>query len=178
MRASITERRRIYEGKIVDVEIRTLQLADGRPAQNEVVLHRPAVAMVAVDADGRIALVRQYRSPVESDLLELPAGSIDEGEAVEAAVQRELQEEIGYRAGQLERIGGFYVAPGYCTEYIHIYLCQQLTASRLPADEDELIEVEHLRLADALTQVASGTIQDAKSVAGLLLYGQYHSGNA
>jgi ADP-ribose pyrophosphatase len=172
MPAEIVARRQVYAGKIVDIEIQTLRLADGRPAQNEVVLHRPCVAMVAVDRDNRLVLVRQYRSPAGAELLEIPAGSIDDGEQIETAVQRELQEEIGAKAGRLQRLGGFYVAPGYCTEYIHVYLCEDLRDSRLPADEDEVIEVERLSLSEALERVATGAIQDAKSVTGLLLYAQ------
>lgn len=167
---AITARQQIYRGKVVGLEVQTLSLRDGRSVQNEVVLHRPCVAMVVVGADGRIVLVRQFRAPAEAELLEIPAGSIDEGEEIEVAVQRELQEEIGARAQRIQRLGGFYVAPGYCSEYIHIYVCEDLTESRLPADDDELIDVERLTLAEALELIASGQIQDAKSVAGLLLY--------
>ena len=170
MEPAITGRREIYRGKVVGLEVQTIALRDGRSVQNEVVLHRPCVAMVAVDTDGRILLVRQFRPPAEADLLEIPAGSIDEGEDAEAAVQRELQEEVGARAGKVRRLGGFYVAPGYCSEYIHIYACEDLVDSRLPADEDELITVERLSLGEALDAIAAGQIQDAKSVAGLLLY--------
>jgi ADP-ribose pyrophosphatase len=172
MQPNIQARRSIYQGKIVSVEIQTIQLADGRTAQNEVVLHRPCVAMVVVDADGRLVLVRQFRSPAEAELLEIPAGSVDDGEEIEAAVQRELQEEVGVKAARAVRLGGIYVAPGYCTEYIHLYQCQELMDSRLPADEDELIQTERLTLRQALNSIASGRIQDAKSVAGLLLYAQ------
>ena len=132
--------------------------------------HSPAVAIVPVAADGRIVLVRQWRSPVGTALLELPAGSTDADEEPEPAAQRELQEETGFRAGRMTRLGGFWVAPGYCTEYIHVYLAEDLTESRLDADEDENIEIEHLTLDDALARIESGEIQDAKSEVGLLLY--------
>jgi ADP-ribose pyrophosphatase len=128
--------------------------------------------MVAVDGAGRLVLVRQYRAPAGAALLEIPAGSIDPNEDVEVAVQRELQEEIGARSGRLQHLGSFYVAPGYCSELMHVYLCRDLTASRLPADDDELIEIERLTLDDAIAGIASGEICDAKSVAGLLLYKQ------
>jgi len=166
----IVARRQVYSGKVFDVEVQTLRLADGREAQNDVVVHRPCVAMVAVDADDRLVLVRQFRSAAGAELLEIAAGSVDEGEAIEAAVQRELQEEIGARAGRIRRLASFYAAPGYCTEYMHIYLCEELSEDRLPADEDELIEVERLTLTQALEQIDSGGIRDAKTVAGLLLY--------
>lgn len=168
--AHVSGQEAIYQGRVISVELQTLQLADGRVATNEVVLHRPCVAMVAVDESGKLVLVRQFRAPAAADLLEIPAGSIDEGESVEAAAQRELQEETGYRAATIRRIGGFYSAPGYCTEFLHILLCEGLSESRLPGDEDELIEVERLSLDAALSAIESGAICDAKSVAGLLLY--------
>ncbi|MGI8552219.1 MAG: NUDIX hydrolase [Dehalococcoidia bacterium] len=166
----ISARREVYHGKVVSLELQTLRLSDGRSPTSEVVLHRPCVAMVPVDADGRIILVRQFRAPAASELLEIPAGGIDEGEAIEAAVQRELQEETGFRAGSIRRLGAFYTAPGYCTEFIHIFRCESLSESRLAADEDEQIEVVRWTLEEALAGIASGEIRDAKSVAGLLLY--------
>jgi ADP-ribose pyrophosphatase len=170
MSGEVKGRRRIYEGKIVTLELQEVQLGDGRVVQQEVIVHRPSVAMVPVDEQGRIIFVRQYRAPAEADLLELPAGSVDPGEDVEAAVQRELQEEVGARAGRLRLLGSFYLAPGYCSEYMHVYLAEDLSESRLQPDEDELIDLEPLSLDDALTGVATGTIRDAKSIAGLLLY--------
>jgi ADP-ribose pyrophosphatase len=163
-------RREIYRGKVVSLEVQTVRLDDGRTFPHEVVVHRPVVVMVPVDAEGRILLVRQYRAPADANLLEVPAGSIDADEEIEAAAQRELQEEVGMRAGSLRRLGGFYSAPGYCTEFLHVFLCGDLTESRLAGDEDEQIEVERRTLAQALAAIASGEIRDAKSVAGLLLY--------
>lgn len=170
MEEQTIEQRRIYEGKVVRLRIDTVRLPDGRTATREVVEHNPAVAMVPVDREGRILLVRQWRSPVDAALLEVPAGTTDDGEDIEAAVQRELQEEIGYRAGRLTRLCGFWVAPGYCTEYIHVYLAEELAESRLQADEDERIEVVPLTLKEALDAIAAGQIQDAKSQVGLLMY--------
>jgi ADP-ribose pyrophosphatase len=103
-------------------------------------------------------------------LLEVPAGTTDDDEEMDAAAQRELQEEVGYRAGRLTRMCGFWVAPGYCTEYIHVYLAEDLTESRLPGDEDENIEVVRLTLDEALAAIASGEIDDAKSQVGILMY--------
>ena len=170
MPAEITAREQIYTGKVVTLELVTLQLPDGRSARQEVIIHRPSVGMVPVDEQGRLLLVRQYRSPASSDLLEIPAGSVDPEEDVETAVQRELQEEVGMRAGRLRRLGGFYLAPGYCSEYMHVYVADGLTSSVLQADEDELIDVERLTLHEALSQIEAGEIQDVKSIAALLLY--------
>ena len=176
MEEQTIDQRRIFDGKIVGLRIDTVRLPDGRTATREVVEHAPAVAMVAVDDEGRVLLVRQWRSPVGAALLEVPAGVADPGEEPEAAVQRELQEEIGYRAGRITRLAGFWVAPGYCTEYIHVYLAEDLAESRLDADEDENIEVVPLTLDDALTKIRSGEIQDAKSQVGLLLYALQRGG--
>ncbi len=137
--------------------------------------HNAAVVMAPVAADGRVLLVRQWRVPAGAVLLELPAGSADGDEAAEAAVQRELQEEVGHRAERLTRLTGFWVAPGYCTEYIHVYLAEGLSESRLPGDEDENIEVVAMTLDEALAAIDDGRIQDAKSQVGLLLYARHRA---
>jgi ADP-ribose pyrophosphatase len=170
MEERTVEQRRVYEGKVVNLRVDTVKMPDGRAATREVVEHVPAVAMVPVDAAGRILLVRQWRNPANAVLLEVPAGSTDHGEEPELAVQRELQEEVGYLAGRLTRLGGFWVAPGYCTEYIHVYLAENLVESRLDADDDENIEVVPLTLDEALAAIDSGQIEDAKSQVGLLMY--------
>lgn len=170
--ARIERRQEVYRGRVVGLELQTFEFPDGQLAVSEVVVHRPSVAMVPLDADGRIVFVRQFRAPADGELLEIPAGSIDSGEDVESAAQRELQEEIGHRAGSLRRIGGFFLAPGYCTEFITIVLCEGLSESRLPADEDERIEVERLSLRETLEAIESGAIRDAKTIGGILLYVQ------
>jgi ADP-ribose pyrophosphatase len=170
MSGRVRERRRVYEGKVVTLELQQVELDDGRVVQQEVIVHRPSVAIVPVDDQERIVFVRQYRAPAEADLLELPAGSVDQGEDVEAAVQRELQEEIGHWAAHLRLLGQFYLAPGYCTEFMHVYLAEGLEERPLSADEDEIITVEALTLEDALQRITSGEIRDVKSIAGLLLY--------
>lgn len=172
MNEQTLEQRRIYDGKVVNLRVDTVQLENGHVAKREVVEHVPAVTMLPVLDDGRIVFVRQWRTPAGRVLLELPAGSTDPGEDMEEAAQRELQEETGYKAGRISRLGGFWVAPGYCTEYIHVYLCEALAESRLAADEDEHIEVVALTLQEALAAIASGDIEDAKSQVGVLLYTQ------
>jgi ADP-ribose pyrophosphatase len=165
--------RRIYDGRVVNLRVDTVEMRDGRTAQREVVEHTQAVAVVPVTADGRIVLVRQYRLPVGAVMLEVPAGSLDGGEDAETGAQRELQEETGFAAGRLTRLGGFWVAPGYCTEYIHIFLAEDLRESRLDADEDEDVEVELVTLDRALAAIDDGAIEDAKSIVGLLQYARH-----
>lgn len=161
--------RRIHEGRISNLREDTVQLANGNTALREIVEHAPVVAIVPIDANDEIILVRQYRLAAEEALLEIPAGLVDPGEDLEAAAQRELREEIGYRASTLRRLGGFFVSPGFCTEFIHVYVATGLTESPLDGDEDEEITVERMPFADAVRLVESGAIKDAKSVAGILL---------
>ncbi len=173
MEEQVIAQQRVYEGKVVNLRIDTVRMPGGHTALREVVEHNPAVVMLPVAADGRILLVRQWRVPVAGVLLELPAGSTDDAEDPEAAMQRELQEEVGHRATTITRLAGFWVAPGYCTEYIHVYLAEGLQESRLPGDEDENIEVAAMALDDALAAIDDGRIQDAKSQVGLLLYARH-----
>ena len=119
-------------------------------------------------ADGDVVLVRQYRLPAQEALLEIPAGGVDAGESAEEAAQRELQEETGYRAGRLERLAGFFVSPGYCTEFIHVFLATDLSESVIAGDEDEDIALERMPLADAVRLIERGEIKDGKSIVGLL----------
>lgn len=170
MEEQVIGQRRVYAGKVVNLRVDIVRMPNGYVATREVVEHRPAVAIVPVDAEGKLLLVRQWRIPAAAALLEVPAGTTDPGEDTEAAVQRELQEETGYRAGRLTRLGGFWVAPGYCTEYIHVYLAEELSESRLPGDADEHIEVERRTLDEALDAITTGEIEDAKSQVGILLY--------
>ena len=160
--------RRVHDGWI-GLRVDTLRFASEREGTVEVIEHRGGVTLVAFDQAGRLLLVRQYRHPAGRDLLELPAGTLDPGESPEACAERELQEETGYRPGRLERLGGFYLAPGYCTEYQHVFLASYLTASRLEGDE-EAIQLVPTTLEEALRLVATGEIEDAKTVGALLLY--------
>jgi ADP-ribose pyrophosphatase len=149
----------------------TLRFPSGNEGRAEVIEHPGGVTVVAIDPEGRLLLVRQYRHPVGRDLLELPAGTLDPGETPEVCAARELQEEAGYKPGRLEKLGGFYLAPGYCSEYQHVFLATELTESHLDGEE-EAIELEALPLDDALGLVATGEIVDSKTVAALLLYQQ------
>lgn len=146
-----------------------MTLANGVTARREIVEHGDVVAIVPVDANADVLLVRQYRLPARAVLLEIPAGGVDAGEDVEAAAQRELQEETGHRAASLERLGGFFVSPGYCTEFIHVFLATGLSAAPLAADVDEDIVLERLPLAEAVRLVETGDIRDGKSIVGIIL---------
>ncbi len=160
---------RLHEGRILNLREDIVELANGRRAVREVVEHEEVVAIVPVDAAGQVLLVRQYRLAAGRSLLEVPAGGIEAGERAEDAAQRELREETGQRADRLQRLGGFYVSPGYCTEYLHLFLASGLSESAAEADPDEQIVVERLGVGEALALVESGQIEDAKSIVGLLV---------
>lgn len=160
--------RRVHDGWL-GLRIDSLRYASGREGTIDVVEHRGGVTLVAFDAQDRLLLVRQYRHALGRDLLELPAGTIDPGESPDVCAERELQEETGYRPERMEKLGGFYSAPGYCTEYLHVFLCTDLVESKLEGDEDA-IHVVPLALEETLRLIASGEIEDAKTVGALLLY--------
>jgi ADP-ribose pyrophosphatase len=165
----VLESRRVYDGRIMAVRVDSVALPNGREATREIVEHAPVVAIVPIDENGDVVMVKQYRLATGDVMLEVPAGLVDEGEEIEAAAQRELQEEIGHRAGHLERLAGFFVSPGFCTEFIHVYLALGLEESDLDADEDEDIVVERVPLAAAVRLVEEGAIRDAKSIVGILM---------
>ena len=160
--------RLVFAGRLFDLQVDELEFPNGVVAQRETIRHPGAVAMLPIDADGRILMVTQYRHAAGRRLLELPAGTLEPGEEPADAVARELQEEVGFKPGHMESMGGFYVAPGYCDEFIHLFLCTELEESVLSSDEDEDIEVESLDRTEALAAIADGRISDAKSIIGLL----------
>jgi len=163
----------IYEGRAVKLRVDTVQMPGGRETTREIVEHADCVAIIAIDADDSVLLVNQFRKPVEKELLEIPAGGIDAGEDPETAVRREMREETGYLPGKVERLGGFYSAPGYCSEYLHLYLATDLTSSPLHAEDTESIRLVRVPVAQISGLIASGSICDAKSIAGLLTFLEY-----
>jgi ADP-ribose pyrophosphatase len=146
-----------------------VELKPGRITALNIIAHPDAVTILPLDADGNVVFVRQYRHPAKQTLLELPAGTLIGNEAPAVAAQRELQEEIGMKADKLEEIASFYLAPGYSTELMHLYVATGLTASSLPGDDDEVIELAPIATGDVLAKVAAGELQDAKSLVGVLL---------
>ena len=159
----------IYEGRIVKLYLETVRLPNGAAAQREVIRHPGAVAMVPVDDEKRVTLVRQFRLPAERHLLEVPAGTLEPGEDPLACAERELQEEVGLFPNKLESLGGIFVAPGYSSEYIHLYLATDLRPSKREGDDDEFLEVRSLPLDEALALIDSGEIEDGKTITALLL---------
>ena len=160
--------RRIYDGRVIKLDVLDVELPNGQQSKREIIRHPGAVAIVAVDDQRNVLLVRQWRVAAERAMLELPAGTLDPGEEPLVCADRELQEETGQRAEKLEPLGEFFVAPGYTTEKIYLYLATGLTESRLPMDDDEFIELEQIPLEEAVRRVANGEFEDGKTITGIL----------
>ncbi len=158
----------VFEGRVFALRLDTLRTPEGHTFRREMIYHPGAVCMIPVDSDGRLLLVEQYRHGARTRLLEIPAGTLEPGEDPGETAARELREEVGMRAERVESLGGFWIAPSYATEYLHLYLCRELTPDPLPGDEDEDIEVVRLTRAEAVAAIDSGRIIDAKSIAGIL----------
>ena len=161
----------LYRGKILNVRLDQVRLTDAsktRVVPREIVEHRGAVAMVALDAQERVVLVRQYRSAVQREMLEIPAGTLEAGEEPAKCAIRELQEETGYAARIWEEIGKIFPSPGYATEQMWLYLARDLTASAASPEDDESLQVEQIPFSEAIAKIESGEIIDAKSIVALL----------
>ena len=158
-----------YQGRAFSVRRDAVRLPNGKTTKLDVVVHSGAVTILPVDENGDIWFVRQYRHPAGLEILELPAGTLEDGEDPVACAHREIQEEIGMRATNLEKIGQFFLAPGYSTEFMHVYLATDLSPSSLPADEDEFLNVEKYAVDRAFEMVQNGEIQDAKTLATFFL---------
>lgn len=163
------ERKSIFEGKILHVYVDKVRLPNGREAEREVVLHWGAVGMVALDHDGQVFLVKQYRHATGKNLVEIPAGKLDEGEDPLACARRELREEIGRDADEWVRLAAFYTSPGFSDEVLYLYLARGLREEKAEPDEDEFLEVMRLPLPEALAMISRGEIEDSKTICGLSL---------
>ncbi len=163
----------VFKGHVIKLRVDDILTADGRRTTREVVEHNGAVVIAPLDADNNVLMVNQYRYAIGKYLLELPAGGIDDGEDPKTTAIRELQEETGFKPKKLISLGGFYSAPGFSNEYLHFFVATDLAPSRLTAEDTAEIELVRMPLARALELVISGKIQDAKTIAGLLLYQEW-----
>jgi ADP-ribose pyrophosphatase len=173
---TVIERQTLYRGKYVTFETDRVVRNDGGESRRDLVVHPGAVVILPLDDRGRLLCVTQFRVAAGGAMLEIPAGTLDvdpDGvvEEPEVAAHRELEEETGYRAGSMERLGGFWSAPGFSTEYLTLYLATDLRPAdenRLGPDADERLELVRLDWRDAVAAVEAGVVEDAKSVAGIL----------
>lgn len=163
------DRKKLYSGPVFDVVKVFLQLPDQRERSYDLVEHNGSVTIVPVDDDGQIFFVRQYRVGAGQPVLELPAGVLEHNEDPLVSAKRELREEIGMGARELKKLGSFYLAPGYTSEHMTIFLARGLYPSPLDPDEDEFLEIIKLPIEAVYQQAFAGRIQDGKTLAGLLL---------
>ena len=160
----------IYDGKIIRVEKRRVSLPDGREAAREVVIHKGAAAIVPVDAQGMVTLVRQHRVALDTFTWEIPAGKLDSvSEDPLDCAKRELEEETGLRAANWRRLSHVITTPGFCTEQISIYLATELSQHEAHADQDEFLRLQKMPLDEAVNRVMAGEFRDAKTCLGLLM---------
>ena len=158
----------VYDGKVVKLRLDRVDLPNGKIVELEVIRHPGAAAVVPVDAEGRVLMVRQYRHATAGFILEVPAGKLDGGEHPEVCARREVEEETGHRAGSLEPLGWIWTTPGFTDERIWLYLARDLTATEQRLEDDEVLTVERVPLAEAVERAAGGEIADGKSVCALL----------
>jgi ADP-ribose pyrophosphatase len=176
LRETVVGSRTVHKGHYLDVRVDDIVTPDGRRSTRDIVGHPGAVAVVALDPEDRVLLVRQFRLVAGRTLLEIPAGTLDRGddgslEDPDLAARRELEEETGFRAGTWEHLGAFWTAPGFATELMHLYLARDLEPAdegRLGPDEDERLELERVPWREAVEMAERGEIADAKSLVGLL----------
>lgn len=159
------ESKYIYKGKILNLRVDQVQLENGRTSSREIIEHNGAVAIVAVDGEDLI-MVRQYRKAIEGELLEIPAGKLEDEDPLECA-KRELKEETGYSADEWQYVCDFYSTPGFSNERMFLYYATDLKKGEMDPDEDELIKVERVKLRDALEMLKRGQFKDAKTIIGV-----------
>ncbi len=171
----VVDSRVVHHGRYMEFRVDTIERADGTRGERDVVWHPGAVAVLALDQEGRLLLVRQWRVPAGRAMLEIPAGTLDVHDGViedpSAAAPRELEEETGYRAATWRKLCEFWTAPGFASELMHLYLATDLTPAegeRLGPDEDEHLELLRVTPAEARALVDEGAIADAKTMLGLL----------
>jgi ADP-ribose pyrophosphatase len=167
MSFEVIQSKTIYRGRAFDIQQDQVVLPNGRTTLLDIVNHSGAVTLIPVDSSGMIWFIRQYRHPARQTLLELPAGVMEVGEEPVETAHREIQEEIGMAAGKLQDLGGFFLAPGYSTEYMHMFLATELYPSTLPGDTSEFLSVEKIPCDQAMRLAQTGEIQDAKSLVAL-----------
>jgi ADP-ribose pyrophosphatase len=169
LREKTVDSKRIYDGRVVKLRVDTVELPDGSRTTREVVEHKGAVAIVPLIDSDTVVMVRQFRQPANEVLLEIPAGTLEAGEAPDDCAARELIEETGYRAGTLDKMFKSYLAPGYSSEMLHTYLATSLQKDTVAPEADEFLEIVTIKLDDAVAMIETGEIKDAKTICGVLM---------
>jgi ADP-ribose pyrophosphatase len=168
----------IYHNKIVNLEEETLHLQNGSNYTRALIRHPGAVAIIPVTNTGNIILIKQYRFSIDKVIIEIPAGTLEHNEDPTVTAQRELQEEVGFKANKITQLGSYYPSPGILHETIHLFVAQELEQSSLPQDDDEAIDIFEVTQEKAISLVNDNTITDAKTVIGIFKYLQWkNNGN-
>lgn len=162
------ESRRVFDGRLLHIDVDTIALPNGHQSLREVVRHPGGVCVLPLHADGTVSVVRQLRYPYQEVVTELPAGKLEPGEDPRDAIRRELSEETGYTAGEWHEMGLFYPTPGYTDERLHLYFARDLTPGAVHPDEDEFIETGRVPLQTLVDQAMDGTLKDGKTIALVL----------
>lgn len=157
----------IFAGKVIKVEVANIELPNGKTATREIVRHKGAVGILAITEENKIILVKQYRKALEQTIIEIPAGKLESGENPEDCALRELKEETGYIASNIDFIHKFYTSPGFADELIFLYEARNLIKGEACPDEDEFVEILELSLEEAENLITSGQISDAKTLVAI-----------
>ena len=173
MNFEIIHRKSHYQGRAFNVERLETKLPDGRINFYDLVQHNDSVTILPLDQEGNIWFVQQFRMGSMNILLELPAGVLDDGEKPETGAAREIREETGLSAGKLQKLGEYYLAPGYSTEFMYAFLATDLKPDPLQADDDEFLKVRAIPTREVYDMVQKGEIKDSKTLAALLLAEKY-----
>ncbi|TMW73686.1 NUDIX hydrolase [Alteribacter natronophilus] len=160
----------IYKGRIIELSVHEVVLPDGKESKREIINHPGAVAVLAVNEDGKLILVKQYRKALEKSIAEIPAGKLEQGEDPAVCAKRELEEETGYRAGSLEKVMSFYTSPGFADEIVHLYEAKDLAEGSAETDEDEFVELLEVSFDEAVQLIRDETIHDAKTICAIQHY--------
>lgn len=165
----IVKQDRVYNGMIINLNVDTVILPDGREAKREVIHHPGGVGVVAIDNEGYIYLVEQFRVPYNTMMLEIPAGKLDKfNENIESAARRELSEETGLQAKNMQFMGEFYPSVGYTDENLRLFIATGLTHKSSHPDEDEFVNLKKYHFSDVVKMVLDGTIKDGKTITAVL----------
>ncbi len=159
------ESKELYKGRVVQVRLDTVSLPDGRTKMREIIVHPGAVAIVPL-VNEKVLLVEQYRKAIERITLEIPAGTLEEGESPEECAKRELIEETGFNASQWDRLTSYYPSPGYSSEIIHIFKARGLEKV---SDAEAELPIHYMDLEDVQTKIRTGEIKDSKTIIGVLI---------
>lgn len=167
---NILSRKSVFSGRVLDVGVERHRMPDGRQVDFEIIRHPGGAAILPILPDGRVLLIRQLRPALGEMVYEIPAGRLEPGESALQCADRELVEEVGYAAAELEPLGGFWSAVGFCDEYVHLFLARELTPVSQELEPDEVIELCPMTLAEAIAKIKNGAILDSKTQLALLRY--------